>query len=138
MWWLTRLQMQLRMLFYRTRSRRQLDQELQFHLDRQTAENMEAGMNAEDAHYAARRAFGSPTALRDETRSTWRWNGLESFWRDVRYGAITLRRTPGFLLVARFRHGALHWRFYVSFHDRSRESSEASSISRSFAIGNDL
>jgi predicted permease len=98
--WLTRLQMLLRMLVYRSHSSRQLDEELEFHIERQTAENMAAGMNAEDARYAALRAFGNTTSLRDETRSTWRWNGLESFWRDVRYGVRTLRRTPGFLLVA--------------------------------------
>ena len=94
------LVMQLRMLFLRRESGTRLDDELQFHLEQQIAENMAAGMSTEEARHAAMRSFGNPTALRDETRNTWTWNWLESLLRDVRISTRTLLRTPGFAIVA--------------------------------------
>jgi putative ABC transport system permease protein len=98
--WLHKLSMQARMLFHRANEGAHLDDELQFHLDQQVAENIAAGMNPEEARHAAMRSFGNPTQLRDETRTTWSWNWLESFIRDARIAARTLFRTPGFALVA--------------------------------------
>ncbi len=31
---------------------------------------------------------------------TWSWNWLEKLWRDIRYGARTLTRAPGFAVIA--------------------------------------
>jgi predicted permease len=94
------LRMQIGMLFERRKAAAQLDDELRFHIDRQIEENIAAGMSASEARYAALRTFGNPTLLRDQTRATWSWSWLESLLRDVRYGMRTLRRTPGFALVA--------------------------------------
>ena len=71
-----------------------------FHLERQIAENIAAGMAPDEARYAALRTFGNPALLREQTRATWSWNWLESILRDLRYGIRTLRRTPGFSLIA--------------------------------------
>jgi len=98
--WLHKLSMQVRMLFRRREEGARLDDELQFHLEQQVAENMAAGMSAEEARHAAMRSFGNPTALRDEARDTWQWNWLEQLWRDVCYSTRTLARTPGFTVVA--------------------------------------
>jgi predicted permease len=98
--WLHKLSMQVRMLFHRGEEGARLDDELQFHLDQQIAENTAAGMSAEEARHAAMRSFGNPTTLRDQTRDNWSWNWLEQLWRDVRYGARTLARTPGFSVIA--------------------------------------
>ena len=38
--------------------------------------------------------------LRDQARSSWSWNWLEKFLRDLRYGVRTLTRSPGFALTA--------------------------------------
>jgi predicted permease len=38
--------------------------------------------------------------LREETRGTWTWNWLDRLWHDIRYGARTLMRTPGFAVIA--------------------------------------
>ena len=50
-----------------------LDDEIQFHLDHQIAENIAAGMNREEARHGAMRAFGNPTILKEETRDSWGW-----------------------------------------------------------------
>ena len=98
--WLHKLSMQLRMLFNRGEESTHLDDELQFHLDQQIAENIAAGMSHEEARHAALRSFGSPAAMRDRTRESWSWNWLESLIRDIRIAARTLLRTPGFAVIA--------------------------------------
>jgi putative ABC transport system permease protein len=90
----------IRLLFRRGKAGAQLDDELQFHLDRQIAENVAAGMEPDEARYAALSSLGNPALLREQVHDTWSWNGLESFVRDLGYGLRTLRRTPGFALIA--------------------------------------
>ena len=97
---LHQIAMTIRMLFSRGKAGARLDDELQFHIERQVAENLSAGMTAEEARYAALRTFGNPALLREQTRATWNWAWLDSFIRDLRYGVRTLRRTPGFSLIA--------------------------------------
>jgi hypothetical protein len=100
--WLERFRMAMLMLFRRKSETARLNDELQFHLEQQVAENIAHGMTRDEARSAALRAFGNPTLLRDEARSTWSWNWLEKFARDIRYGARTLTRSPGFALTAIF------------------------------------
>ncbi len=69
-------------------------------MDQQVKENIARGLTPDEARYAALRAFGNPALLRDEARSSWSWNWLEKFLRDLRYGARTLTRSPGFALTA--------------------------------------
>ncbi len=90
----------IQMLFRRARAVERLDDEMRFHLERQAAENVAAGMSPEEAHLAALRSFGNPALLRDQARATWTWNWLESLVRDVRYGVRMLMRTPGFAAIA--------------------------------------
>jgi putative ABC transport system permease protein len=92
--------MRIEMLFGRGRAGARLDEELRYHLEEQIAENIAAGMSAEEARYAALRRFGNPALLREQARATWSWNWLESLLRDVRYGVRTLARTPGFAGIA--------------------------------------
>jgi putative ABC transport system permease protein len=98
--WLTQLRMRIQMLFQRGKAGARLDEELHFHLEQQIAENIAAGMSAEEARFAALRAFGNPALLREQVRATWSWTWLELLMRDVRYGARTLWRTPGFAVIA--------------------------------------
>src|SRR5271168_2911311 len=98
-WW-ERFCMATLMLFRRGRQRVRLDDELQFHLDQQVQENLARGLSPEEARYAALRAFGNPALLRDQARSSWSWNWLEKFLRDLRYAVRTLTRSPAFALTA--------------------------------------
>jgi predicted permease len=98
--WLQQLRMRILMLFGRAGAGSHLDDELSFHLERQIAENIAAGMTAEEARYSALRTFGNPALLREQTRVTWSWSSFESVLRDFRIGSRTLIRAPGFTLIA--------------------------------------
>ena len=98
--WLNQVRMRIEMLLRRGRAADRLDDELAFHLEQQVAENVAAGMSAEEARHAALRMFGNPAALRDQARQTWNWSGVESVLRDAHIGARTLWRTPGFAGIA--------------------------------------
>ena len=98
--WLARLRMRIEMMFRRSRAAGRLDEELRFHLEQQIAENIAAGMSPADARHAALREFGNPTALRDQARETWSWNGVERLLQDVRFAVRQVLRAPGFAVVA--------------------------------------
>src|SRR5437763_4667307 len=98
--WARRFWLKLQSLFRRNRNARRLDDEIQFHLDQQIAENISTGMNPEEARYAAMRTFGNPTVLKEETRDTWGWTFWESIFKELRYAARTLRKSPGFAATA--------------------------------------
>jgi hypothetical protein len=98
--WFDRFRMAVLMLFRRQSETARLNDELQFHIDQQVKENIARGLAPDEARYAALRTFGNPTQLRDEARSSWSWNWLEKFLRDLRYGVRTLTRSPGFSLTA--------------------------------------
>ena len=100
MLWARRFLLRLQALFLRNRSAERLDDEMQFHLDQQIAENVAAGMAPKEARYVAMRAFGNTTYLKEETRDTWGWTWLEQLASDVRYGARMLRKSPSFTTVA--------------------------------------
>src|SRR6266850_970563 len=98
--WLEKLRMRLQMFLHRRREMRHLDAELSFHLEQQIAENISVGMNPDEARYAARRAFGNPTLVREQARDTWSWNRVEMILQNVRIGSRTLARTPGFAFIS--------------------------------------
>jgi predicted permease len=97
---LRRFRMSILTLFRRRSETARLDDELQFHLEQQVAENLAHGLTLEEARMAAMRSFGNPSLMRDHARSTWSWNWLESLLRDIRYGTRTLMRSPGFTFIS--------------------------------------
>lgn len=98
--WVYTIPLRLRSLFHRNRLDAELDEELRDHVDRQIEDNLARGMDPEAARLTALRAFGNPRLLLEETRATWNWNRLEQFMCDLRIGARTLTRTPGFAIIA--------------------------------------
>jgi predicted permease len=79
---------------------RQLDAELQFHINRQVADNLRAGMSPEEARRNANLKFGGLEQLKEECRDVRRTRWLETVVQDVRFALRLLRRSPGFSLVA--------------------------------------
>jgi len=93
--WLTRFRFLLT-----GRSRAEVDEELQFHLEREREANLARGMAAAEAGRQAALAFGSRERAREECREQRpRW-ALESLLRDLRYGLRGLIHNPGFTAVA--------------------------------------
>lgn len=93
--WLVRL----RALLFRRSSDADLDEELRYHLTRETERNVAAGMSAAEAGAAARRAFGNVTLATEQARDAARWPVLEHTRQDVLYALRTFRRTPTFVLT---------------------------------------
>ena len=79
-----------------------LDQDIRDFIERETQDNIERGMPAEEARYAALRKFGNVARIKEETREVWTFVWLEQLWQDIRFGLRTLAKNPGFTAVAAF------------------------------------
>jgi len=97
---LRRLLRRLRGLFRRRRLEREMDDELRFHLEMQAAANRAAGMDPDEAHYAARRQFGHLDGVREAMRDVRGWVWLEQLGRDFHFALRALARSRGFLVAA--------------------------------------
>ena len=95
-----KLRLRLRSLLRRGEVERELAEELRFHLDQLTEENIAAGMPPEQARMAASRSVGGLAQFEEECREMRRTRLIEDWWRDVRHAARGLRRTPGFTAIA--------------------------------------
>src|SRR5579863_3854764 len=98
--WLRILRLRFRSLFQRAAIDRDLEVELRFHFEHQVEQNIAAGMDAEEARYAALRELGPLTLHMDQCRDARRTRMLESFWEDSRYAVRSLRRDPFLALTA--------------------------------------
>ncbi|MGI9074116.1 MAG: ABC transporter permease [Bryobacteraceae bacterium] len=89
------------MRWWRRKEREQdLERELRSDVELEASEQQERGLSAEDARYAAQRAFGNTTLIKEEAREMWRWVWPERLWQDVHYALRTLRNAPVFTTTA--------------------------------------
>ncbi len=79
---------------------KELEKEIQHHLQMATEERGERGASLRDAHAGARREFGNVSLVKEVTRDAWGWRWLENLYEDLRYGIRTLGKNKGFATVA--------------------------------------
>jgi hypothetical protein len=86
---------------WRSRHREnELDRELESHLELEAEEQLDSGLSPEEARYAARRAFGNTTSIREDMRAIWSMVWLERLASHLKYAARSLRKDPGFTVIA--------------------------------------
>src|SRR6516162_5850262 len=97
-WWDV-IRMRFRSLAKRGRAETELDKELRYHVERQTEENIAAGINPREAREAASRLFGGVSQIEEESRDMRRTQHLENFLQELRYATRMLGKNPTFAVV---------------------------------------
>lgn len=77
-----------------------LDREIREHIELETQENIDRGMDPEEARYAAVRKFGNVMRVKEDTREVWIVVWLEQLLEDIRFAFRLLYKTPGYTIVA--------------------------------------
>jgi putative ABC transport system permease protein len=86
--------------FGRARRERELDAELRFDIERRVEALVSGGMSEAEARRKARLDFGGLEQAKEACREVRTVTLIENAFRDLRYGARALRRSPGFATVA--------------------------------------
>src|SRR5450759_620410 len=93
-WWFT-VPLRLRSILRGRRVERELNEELQFHLEHKIKEGIARGLSPREARYAAMRAMDGLEQRKEEMRDMRRIHWLTDFVDDAHYATRSLRRTSG-------------------------------------------
>ena len=97
--WLHEIWLRIRAAGKRRQFERDLEDELAFHVAASEEKNRAAGLVDAEAHSKARKRFGNAARVQELCREMWTFVWFETLWQDVRYGARTLRKNPGFAAI---------------------------------------
>ena len=98
--WLKELSRRLKYLWHRGSFDRELDAEVQFHIESRADELEQSGMSRSKALSRARREFGSIALAREDSRAAWQFRWLQDLAVDLRHALRTFRRSLAFTLTA--------------------------------------
>src|SRR5882724_5272774 len=90
----------LRSLLRREQVSQELDEELNGFLEMAAEEKMKQGMSRKEALRAVRLERGRLEITKEVVRSGGWESFVETCWRDLRVASRTLRKSPGFTVVA--------------------------------------
>jgi putative ABC transport system permease protein len=96
---LTRLVAYFRGVAGRRRIHAEADEELAFHVQQETEENIRRGLSPSDARRLALATLGGLSPTKEWVRDV-RAIPFDAWWRDLRHAFRSLRATPAFTLVA--------------------------------------
>ena len=97
--WLKRIHLLSRSLFLRKRVEAELDEELQFHMERQLQESLATGLKPPEARRIARRSLSGVEQQKELCREARGTLFLENLFRDLKYALRIFAHNPGFAVV---------------------------------------
>ena len=97
---LTRLSSLWRNLFHKSRKEQELAEEIDAYLEMLVEQKLEEGLDPAEARRAALIELGGSEQVKEKVREARAGYQLEILWLDLRYALRTLRRNPGFAVVA--------------------------------------
>src|SRR2546422_2756003 len=88
------------MRWWRRKDREEdLQRELRSDLELEATEQREKSLSPDEARYAAQRAFGNTTLVKEEVREMWGWAWSERLVQDLAYAVRLFRRAPCFSAI---------------------------------------